>query len=131
MKTIVISADSVMFLINALYLKADWEEEFEKMSTFDDNFHVKEGVTKQVSQNLVLFSNNTPTFQYINSRVGKMRSFFYTFSTLFLFRMLESFSRFNFHNRKIIPFILLVKIPFMNDYEVSRDYASNDQVQVC
>ncbi|PAV78198.1 hypothetical protein WR25_25726 [Diploscapter pachys] len=63
-----VTPDSALFLINALYLKADWEEEFEKMSTFDENFHVKEGVTKQ--------------------------------------------------------------IPFMNDHGVSRDYASNDQVQV-
>lgn len=43
------SADTAMFLINALYLKADWAEEFYKSDTKDMDFHMKNGVTNKVS----------------------------------------------------------------------------------
>ncbi|PAV57560.1 hypothetical protein WR25_02310 isoform B [Diploscapter pachys] len=43
-----ISPDAVMFLINALYLKADWKEEFKQSATRDRKFYIKEGVSKSI-----------------------------------------------------------------------------------
>ncbi|PAV78201.1 hypothetical protein WR25_25729 [Diploscapter pachys] len=43
-----ISPGAVMFLINALYLKADWKEEFKQSATWDREFHIKEGVSKSI-----------------------------------------------------------------------------------
>jgi serine protease inhibitor len=40
-----ISPDAVMFLINAIYFKADWAEQFEPDSTYDDLFYLTDSTT--------------------------------------------------------------------------------------
>ncbi|PAV60709.1 hypothetical protein WR25_02915 [Diploscapter pachys] len=63
-----IDSDTAAFLINALYLKADWQNEFSKSSTQDADFFTSENSQK--------------------------------------------------------------KIPFLNDFNVHRDYAANDEAEV-
>ncbi|PAV81985.1 hypothetical protein WR25_05862 isoform A [Diploscapter pachys] len=43
-----VTPDTAMFLINALYLKADWAEEFYKSDTKDMDFHVKNEVINKI-----------------------------------------------------------------------------------
>lgn len=43
-----ISADEVLFLINAIYFKGSWQTEFDPAKTRDGDFHLSDGTTKQV-----------------------------------------------------------------------------------
>ncbi len=43
-----ISADIVMYLINAIYFKGDWAEQFDKQYTFPTQFHTGDGSTNEV-----------------------------------------------------------------------------------
>ena len=43
-----ISADEVMFLLNALYFKGDWTTKFETKNTIDKPFHLQNGTDKNV-----------------------------------------------------------------------------------
>ncbi len=43
-----VSADTRMVLVNAIYFKADWLDQFEYESTYDADFHLLDGSTMQV-----------------------------------------------------------------------------------
>lgn len=43
-----VNADTRMVLVNAIYFKADWLQQFEKESTGDEDFHLLDGGTIQV-----------------------------------------------------------------------------------
>ena len=43
-----VSADTRMVLVNAIYFKADWLDQFEYESTYDADFHLLDGSTLQV-----------------------------------------------------------------------------------
>lgn len=43
-----ISPQVVMYLINAIYFKGDWTEQFEKKNTFSTKFHTEDGNTKDI-----------------------------------------------------------------------------------
>jgi serpin B len=43
-----IAPDTVMFLINAVYFKGNWQVEFDKKLTRDDTFHLLDGTQKKV-----------------------------------------------------------------------------------
>lgn len=43
-----VTADTRMVLVNAIYFKADWLQQFEKESTGDGDFHLLDGMTVQV-----------------------------------------------------------------------------------
>ncbi|MCB9933514.1 MAG: serpin family protein [Planctomycetes bacterium] len=43
-----ISADTVSYLINAIYFKGDWTDKFKKENTKDADFHLADGSSKQV-----------------------------------------------------------------------------------
>lgn len=43
-----ISSQVVMYLINAIYFKGEWTEEFDKRKTFNSKFYTSEGKTKDV-----------------------------------------------------------------------------------
>ncbi|AWV97795.1 serpin family protein [Arcticibacterium luteifluviistationis] len=53
-----ISADQVLFLMNALYFKGDWANQFDKDKTFEDSFNGKSGLVK------VDMMANLDTFAY-------------------------------------------------------------------
>jgi serine protease inhibitor len=44
----VIPADAVMYLINAIYFKGNWTDEFDEGMTSDDDFYLADGSTKKV-----------------------------------------------------------------------------------
>ena len=54
-----ISAEAVMFIMNALYFKGDWTTQFDKKNTRDENFTQENGVTKAVKM-----MNQTSKFDY-------------------------------------------------------------------
>jgi serine protease inhibitor len=43
-----IPADAVMYLINAIYFKGNWTDEFDESMTADDDFYLADGSTKKV-----------------------------------------------------------------------------------
>ncbi len=43
-----IPSDVIMYLINAIYFKGDWTEQFEKKNTFSAQFHIGDGSTSEV-----------------------------------------------------------------------------------
>jgi len=43
-----IPADAVMYLINAIYFKGNWTDEFDESLTADDDFYLADGSTKKV-----------------------------------------------------------------------------------
>ncbi len=43
-----IDQQTVLFLINAIYFKGSWQEEFDKSSTWADTFHLSDGSEKRV-----------------------------------------------------------------------------------
>lgn len=43
-----IPSNIIMYLINAIYFKGDWEKKFDKKNTFDSQFYAGDGTTNQV-----------------------------------------------------------------------------------
>lgn len=60
-----ISADQVLFLMNALYFKGDWASQFDKDKTYEDSFNGKGGLSK------VDMMANLDTFAYADMETFK------------------------------------------------------------
>lgn len=70
----IIDPDVVMFLINAIYFKADWTYEFNKKLTYDGIFYLEDGSAKSCKmmkgENIELFSLVNDTLQFIDIPYG-------------------------------------------------------------
>ena len=77
-----IEPDQVLFLINAIYFKGQWKEEFKKEKTKPDQFHLADGQQKEVqmmSQSGRYLYLEYKDFQMVNLPYGTGRISMYVF----------------------------------------------------
>jgi serpin B len=77
-----IASDTVLFLINAIYFKGQWQTEFEKEKTKPDQFHLANGQQKEVqmmSQSGTYVYFEGKDFQAVNLQYGTGRISMYLF----------------------------------------------------
>ena len=79
-----ISADMVLFLINAIYFKGTWQTEFDPSHTRDGTFHLATGAEKQVPMmtrtgDYSYYENHEAKFQAIRLPYGDGRMSMYIF----------------------------------------------------